>query len=164
MNIDKILASMNQNNCQFILIGGMNFMLRHQPILTYDVDLWIEDIPKNRQRCEDALRDLQTEWGPTESSWGPVSKLPRGWLDRQEVFCMSCAFGALDVFRSVAGLDDWQACQARAILETTGSGQKYFGLSDDDMLLCQLALAAGEQKLERIQALRAAIKQRTTRP
>ena len=50
MNIDEILATMNRHGCQFLLIGGMNFMLRHQPILTYDVDLWVEDSDENRRR------------------------------------------------------------------------------------------------------------------
>jgi hypothetical protein len=60
----------------------------------------------------------------------------------------------------VAGLDDWQECRLRAVHEATSSGIKYFGLSDEDMLRCQLALAEPERKADRIRVLQIAIQQR----
>ena len=160
MNVDEILATMNRHGCQFLLIGGMNFMLRHQPILTYDVDLWIEDTADNRRRCELALTELNAQWGATDKSWGPVATLPAGWLDAQFVYCLTCPQGALDIFRQVAGLDNWQACWSKSVLESTAANIEYRGLSDDDMLRCQMALAEGLQKPERIRVLREAIEQR----
>ena len=160
MGIDEILGTMNRHGCRFLLIGGMNFMLRHQPILTYDVDLWIEDSPENRRRCELALCDLQAEWGTTDEDWGPVSRIAADWLGRQHVYSLISPFGALDIFRSVAGLDPWNSCWHRAVAESTSSGTAYHGLSDEDMLQCQLALSEGEQKYERIRALRDAIARR----
>jgi hypothetical protein len=68
--------------------------------------------------------------------------------------------GALDIFRRVAGLDDWQACRQNALGSSTKNGTPYPGLSDDDMLLCQLALSEGEQKKERIRALKDALENR----
>jgi hypothetical protein len=160
VNVDEILMTMNRLGCRFLLIGGMNFMLRHEPILTYDVDLWIEDREDNRCCCELALLELGAEWGATEDVWGPVSGLESGWLDRQHVFSLITPHGAIDIFRSVFGLDDWQACWQRATSETTASGVEYRGLSDEDMLQCQLALSEGEQKQDRIRALRDAIDKR----
>jgi hypothetical protein len=157
MNIDEIIRAMNRHGCRFLLIGGVNFMLRHQPILTYDVDLWIEDSEENRRHCEQALLELKAEWGATDASWGSVSRLGDGWLDSQHVYSLLTAHGAVDIFRSVAGLDDWQACWQRAKSESTQAGETYRGLADEDMLECQLALAEGLQKQERIRALRAAI-------
>ena len=58
MNVDQILRAFNETQVEYILIGGMNFLLRHAPILTFDVDLWIDDTPENRARCEAALRWL----------------------------------------------------------------------------------------------------------
>lgn len=160
MNLDEILATMNRYDCRFLLIGGMNFMLRHQPILTYDVDLWIEDSADNRRRCEAALSELGAEWGATDDEWGPVSELMSGWLDRQHVFSMTTPYAALDIFRTVAGLDDWQICSERASTESTSAGTPYRGLSDEDMLRCQLVLSESEQKKERMRALRDAIGRR----
>lgn len=157
VNIDVILSTMKRHGCRFLVIGGMNFMLRHQPVLTYDVDLWIEDREENRRRCEEALSDLGAEWGETESDWGPVSRLQPGWLDRQHVYCLITPHGAVDIFRSVVGLDDWQSSGQHAVAEVTALGTNYLGLSDEDMLRCQLALSVAEQKQDRIRVLRDAI-------
>ena len=63
---------MNRHGVRFLLIGGMNFMLRHEPVLTFDIDLWIEDTEANRRNCETAIVELETTWGPTDDTWQPV--------------------------------------------------------------------------------------------
>ena len=60
----------------------------------------------------------------------------------------------LDIFRSVPGLGSWQDCRSRGIRGTTEAGTPFFGISDSDMLECQLALTPGLQKLDRIRYLR----------
>lgn len=154
MNVDQILGTFNQESVAYILVGGMNFLLRHAPILTYDVDLWIEDTRENLARCEKGLAQLDAEWGPTEAEWGPVSQIPAGWLGRQGVFCLTSPFGAIDVFRSLKGLSSWSDAKRRAHPEKTSSGISYLGLSDQDMLDCQLALPEGQRKTQRIEMLR----------
>jgi hypothetical protein len=89
MNVDHILNTLNQHGVSYLLIGGMNFLLRHLPLSTYDVDVWIEDRFDNRRRCETALAALDAEWGRTDADWGPVAKLPAGWLDQQGVFSLN---------------------------------------------------------------------------
>ena len=157
MNVDRILATMHDQGVRCLLIGGMNFLLRHEPVLTYDVDLWIEDTEENRRRCERALASLDAAWGATEAEWKPVAELPTGWLSRQPVFALTTAHGAVDIFRSLAGLSDWQASFADAPLECTAAGTPYRGLSDRDMLRCQEALDPSECKLERVRKLREAL-------
>ena len=34
MNIDAVLSKLNERQVAYLLIGGVNFMLRHQPINT----------------------------------------------------------------------------------------------------------------------------------
>ena len=104
MDIDFIFRAMNCQQVDYLLIGGMNYMLRHEPVLTFDVDLWIDDTPENRKRCDLALRDLRAEWGETEQRWAPVSNLPEDWLGRQTIFCLTSPHGAIDIFRHVLGL------------------------------------------------------------
>lgn len=157
MNVDRILIAMNEESVRFLLIGGMNFLLRHEPVLTYDVDLWIEDTEENRRRCEKALAALDAAWGQTETDWKPVSQLPSGWLDRQPVFAFTTAHGAVDVFRRIAGLPDWAESWANALPERTAAGTPYRGLSDHDMLRCQEALAPADRKRDRMRRLRRAI-------
>jgi hypothetical protein len=157
MNVDRILETFNRGRVAYILIGGINFLLRHAPLLTYDVDLWIEDSPENLDRCEKALCDLQAEWGASEHDWGPVANKRAGWLRQQAVFCLTSPSGAIDVFRSVKGLEAFAACRARAQTGRTASGVPYVGLCDEDMLKCQLALPEPERDQKRIRLLRKAI-------
>lgn len=153
MNVDTILGTLNRNGVDYLLIGGMNFLLRHQPVLTFDVDVWIEDTAANRSCCQQALIDLQASWGPTESDWGPVAQFTGDWLERRGVYCLITAAGPLDVFRAVTGLPAWSVCASRALAAQTPAGVAYRGLSDADMLACQLALDESVRKLDRIRTL-----------
>ena len=146
MNIDNILREFNDNQVAYILIGGMNFLLRHAPILTFDIDIWIEDSAENRDRCEKALGSLDAEWGATDDDWGAVTAKPPGWLLRQMVFCLTSPSGSIDVFRAVKGLESWALCRNRAYPGKTSQGVPYWGLSDEDMLRSQTALDQSEQK------------------
>ena len=139
MNIDEILKTFNNRDAEYILIGGMNFMIRHLPVLTFDVDLWVKDSPDNRLRCERALVKLDAEWGATDNDWRPVKEYRPGWLERQCVFFLSTPHGAVDVFRNVMGLESWQDCQTRAVSCKTAAGVAFMALSDEDMLACQYA-------------------------
>lgn len=156
MSVDAILAMMNRFQVQFLLIGGMNFALQHLPVLTFDVDLWIEDTPANRQRCHLALSELQAEWGKDDQDWKRVAERTQAdWLVGQAVFCLASPDGAVDIFREVPGLTDWQSAFDRSAEHTTDAGVPYRGISDADMLACQLALPQAQRKHERIRYLRA---------
>jgi len=159
MNVDEILQALNQEQVDYLLIGGMNFLLRHLPELTWDVDIWVKDDAENLARLNRALGLLGAAWGRTETEWGPVSADSR-WLTSQEVFCLTTAHGALDVFRDVRGLEGhYLDCQRRGIRTQTAGGIQFTGLSDEDMLACQEALPVEERKERRIQVLREAIRQ-----
>ncbi len=157
MNVDQILETMNTHRVGYLLIGGMNFLLRHAPVLTYDVDLWIDDTEENRDRCEQALAALQAEWGASEKDWGAVADKPPGWLARQAVFCLTSPHGAIDIFRSLKGLGSWRESRAAAQPGTTAAGAAYLGLSDEEMLKCQMALPESSRNPERIRTLREAL-------
>ena len=157
MDIDHILAVFNRQEVRYLLIGGVNFLLRHKPVLTFDVDFWIEDSDGNRRCCELALAELDCEWGRTDEAWGPVARMPAGWMSQQAIYCLSSPHGAIDVFRHVHGLSDWQGCLAKSVAGRTAAGTAYRGLSDEDMLRCQLSLDPTSQKVDRIRDLREAL-------
>ncbi len=159
INVDHVLCELNGHEVAYLLIGGMNFLLRHAPIVTFDVDVWIEDSGENLDRCERALAALQAEWGEGDDDWGAVADKKPGWLRRQGLFCLTSPYGSIDVFRAVSGLESWGDCRGRAYQSETAAGTAYYGLCDEDMLRSQTALDAGEQKLQRIQALQAALNQ-----
>ena len=159
MNVDEILRTLSQEQVDYLLIGGMNFLLRHLPELTWDVDIWVKDDAENLARLNRALCLLGAGWGRTEAEWGPVAADSR-WLATQEVFCLTTAHGALDVFRDVRGLEGrYLDCKDRGVRARTAAGIEFTGLSDEDMLACQEALPVEERKERRIQVLREAIQQ-----
>ncbi|MBN2506867.1 MAG: hypothetical protein JXQ71_09255 [Verrucomicrobia bacterium] len=82
-----------------------------------------------------------------------MAQLPAGWLERQMVFCLTSPCGPIDIFRVVRGLPDGHAAAQRAFRSQTAAGVHYRGLSDEDMLACQLALDEHERKPERIRFL-----------
>lgn len=157
MNVDRILQALNDSGVDYLLIGGMNFLLRHLPELTFDVDIWVRDDAENLSRLNGSLQRLGAAWGRTEAEWRPIGDDWR-WLQSQGVFCLTTAHGALDVFRDVRGLEgQYRECKARGISTATASGVPFTGLSDRDMLTCQEALPAEQRKVRRIEVLREAI-------
>lgn len=157
MNVDRILTGLNGAGVDYILIGGMNFLLRHLPELTFDVDVWVADTPENLELVNRALRALGAEWGPTEEEWAPVPARP-DWLAQQGVFCLTTAHGALDIFREVRGLEERYAeCKGASVKAETGAGIPFHGLSDRHMLECQLALPESERKQNRVEVLKRAL-------
>jgi hypothetical protein len=138
----------------------MNFLLRHLPELTFDVDIWVLDDAQNLARLNRVLQTLEAAWGATEKEWRPIGGDWR-WLQRQGCFYLTTAFGALDIFREVRGLEGrYLECQAGAVPSNTASSIPYLALSDEHMLACQESLPPAEQKQHRMQVLRKAIQHR----
>jgi hypothetical protein len=154
VNADAILEVFSKRGVDAILIGGMNFLIQHQSTaLTYDVDLWVEDTEANLSKTAEALRELGARWGRDDASWGPI---PEGfaWLRRQNIYCLTSAHGAIDIFREVRGLEgQWAACRARCADAKTATGIPFISLSDRDMISCQMALPEGERRIERVRYL-----------
>jgi hypothetical protein len=157
MNVDQILQALNDEQVDYLLIGGMNFLIRHLPELTFDVDVWVRDDAENLSRLNRGLQRLGAAWGRTESEWRPVSDDWR-WLQTQAVFCLTTQAGAVDVFRDVAGLEgQYGLCKQRGVPTRTAAGVSFVGLSDRDMLTCQEALPVGQRKVRRMEILREAL-------
>lgn len=160
MNVDRILEALNHREVDYLLIGGINFLLRHKPLLTYDVDVWVRDDAANLASLNRALKALGAGWGKTEKTWGVVPDDP-SWLRQQGVFCLTTDQGALDIFREVLGLEGrYDECKREAGKEFTASGVAYLGLSDRHMLLAEQALDPGNQRTDRIETLKEAIAKR----
>ncbi len=43
MNVDRVLETLNTHRVAYLLVGGVNFLLSHEPRLTYDIDVWLDD-------------------------------------------------------------------------------------------------------------------------
>lgn len=157
LDIEAILTAFNEAGVRYLLIGGVNFALRHDYVITVDIDFWVEDTEENLSRTNGALRGLKAEWGPTETDWKIVPE-DSAWLKRQSAFCLTTPLGPVDIFRAVKGLEDFEVCFKRSSVSITPRGIKFQSLSDEDMLRCQEALDVASQKLDRMRTLRNALK------
>jgi hypothetical protein len=156
-DLDRILRAFNAAQVRYLLIGGVNFSIRHIAYATYDVDLWVADTEQNLRATQDALTELGAEWGPTEDSWKSVPN-DFHWLQSQQCFCMTTEAGALDIFRDVFGLEGrFDECHARAVATRTPDRTPFMSLADEDMLRCQESLPPGHRDERRIQYLRATL-------
>ncbi len=134
MNVDEILRVLSDEQVDYLLIGGMNFLLRHLPELTFDVDIWVRDEAENLERLNRALGVLGAAWGEAENDWRPVPEQGH-WLQRQGCYCLTTEHGALDVFRDVRGLEGrYDECKVAGLYSKTSSGVPYHALSDEHML------------------------------
>ena len=132
-------------------------MLFHRPVLTFDVDILVEDKKDNLSKLNEALRDMKAEWGKTENAWREISVDPQ-WLETQPLFCVTTRYGPLDIFRDVPGLENkFEECWNQGREGKTASGITFKGLSDYHMLECQLALKPRDQKPDRIKMLQDAL-------
>jgi hypothetical protein len=157
MNVDSILSTFNECGADYILIGGMNFFLVHQPVVTMDVDLWIADNDGNYRAVHRALVSLGAEisfdakgdaWRQLQADESPL------WLRRQAVFCLFTPHGPLDIFRHVPGLEDgFEALRDQCPIRHTPSAIPFRSLSDELMIRCQLALPEPIRKIDRMRAL-----------
>lgn len=157
MNVDLILSTFNERGADYILIGGMNFLLHHEPVTTFDVDRWGADTDMNLAAVHAALGALQAEvsFSPKGDDWRPVSSLGLPvWLRRAPLFCRVSPHGAIAVFRTVKGLEvGYEACRPQCPRRQTPTGVPYRSLSDELMIRCQLALPEAEQKKDRLRKL-----------
>lgn len=160
MDVEHILRTLNSHGVEYILVGGMNFLLNHTGPLSYELGLFINDTTPNRIELNFALQELGCEWGPGSDHWKAVPGDPQ-WLERQPVYCLTSPHGAIDIFRAVKGLEDgFDACKARAELRSMQDGEMYYSLSDEDMLRSQLALPETEIHKDRIETLKKSIEKR----
>lgn len=157
MNVDLILSTFNEQGTDYVLIGGMNFFLVHEPVSTFDVDLWVADEEANLRAVHLALSKLSAEvsFDPKGESWRLISQLPDWtWLRRAPLFCLNSPHGAIDVFRHVRGLEaGYDALRSSCPPRQTPSGVPFRSLSDALMIECQLALGESERKRDRLRAL-----------
>ncbi len=157
MNVDLVLATFNARSAQYILIGGMNFFIVHQPVTTFDVDLWVNDTDPNLGAVHAALVDLEAEvsFSPKGDDWRLISGLSSpGWLRRAPVFCLNSPHAPIDIFRFVPGLEEGFAqLEPRCPMRQTPTSVPFRSLSDELMIRCQLALPEAERKQDRLRAL-----------
>lgn len=160
MNPSRVFNALRDHAVSYLLIGGLNFAMNHRPdYLTYDIDLFVEDVPENLAKLNQTLKYLEATWGPNDASWGPIPDDQGRWLCGQACFCLLTSAGPVDIFRCVQGLEGrYQECYNASLERRTAEGVVYRSLSDRHMLDCQMALNENDRKLDRVRHLRNILK------
>jgi hypothetical protein len=144
---------LNEHAVSYLLIGGLNYFLRHRPVSTQDIDVFVDSSRDNLTRCETALAALGAQWGRVDAEWTLTSEKPAGWLSGQSVFCLLTPHAPLDIFFSVPGITSFAAAAANAVTIVTNDGTKVQCISTEDLLACQLALPENLRRLDRVRHL-----------
>ncbi len=137
----------------YLLVGGLNFYLSHQPVSTQDIDFLIRDTQENRDACEAALIEMAAQWGRTDEDWSPVQNKSKGWLNEQTVFCTLTMYGPVDVFRQISGIPDYDDAKNRSVTQVV-KGVPIHLISPEDLLNCQLAISEHDRRHDRVRYLR----------
>ena len=58
MSYKKIFETLNKKNVKYLIVGGLAVNLYGVPRLTYDLDIIVENNPKNYERLIEALKQL----------------------------------------------------------------------------------------------------------
>lgn len=154
LEFERLFRVLNENQVEFILIGGMNYFLHFRPVTTQDIDIWISPTLENIARCELAMNLIEAEWGRNDTDWGPTFEKPPGWLQSQNVYCLLTSCGMVDIFKRVLGLAPFKTCWDRAESICLKESIFYRSLSAKDMLACQLAIPEENRRNERVAHLR----------
>ncbi len=155
LNFDyqTVFRVLNEHSVRYLLIGGLNYFLRHKPVTTQDIDVLVDTTGDNLTRCEGALSALHAEWGRVDAEWTLTSQKPAGWLSGQAVFCLLTPQAPLDVFLSVPGIPSFAKADANSVNIATNDGIQVRCLSTEDLLACQLALPENMRRLDRVRHL-----------
>ncbi len=148
-----VFRVLNENAVHYLLIGGLNYFLRHKPVSTQDIDVFVEPSRDNLSRCETALSALHAQWGRDDADWKLTSEKPGGWLSGQAVFCLLTPQAPLDIFLSVPGISSFAEADANAASIITNDGTKVRCISTEHLLACQLALPESLRRLDRVRHL-----------
>ena len=57
-NVQQFLKSLNSNEVRYMLVGGMATIYHGHVRSTMDLDLWIQDTPKNKKKLVSSLKDM----------------------------------------------------------------------------------------------------------
>src|SRR5579862_1431872 len=85
MDVERILRTLSQHGVDYILIGGMNFLINHSGPLTYDVDVFVRDTPENLRELNFALQELACEWGAGRKTGSACPTIRAGWKRRRSI-------------------------------------------------------------------------------
>jgi hypothetical protein len=94
-DFSALLRAFNQENVDYLLIGGRAVSFHDQPRYTKDYDIWIRSTPENAER---AFRALAKFGAPLEGV------TPADLIDPESYYAMGIPPNRIDVLNSIGGI------------------------------------------------------------
>lgn len=130
-NPAEIVRILNEENVDYVLIGGLAATLYGCPEQTFDLDILFEDSESNRLKLVKALHRVGAQWDE------PITT---ALLSRQPLFALNSPLGDVDIFRAIPGLASFAAAKERARVFQL-QGQHLHALSLADLIASKEAAA-----------------------
>lgn len=147
-----IVATLNEFDVRFTVIGAVAGIALGLQRLTRDLDILIEPSAQNCRRTIAALADLHAEeFHPATKKWVRVhSRAQPRWLLKEPRFFDSDA-GGIDICNGIEGVPDWDTAH-RGSTEIDAFDQRFRVLDKDTFIRSKLA-AGREKDLEDVAEL-----------
>ena len=158
-NDQDLLLRLQQQNVEFVIIGGVCSVLHGVSLLTQDLDICCRFTPDNLRKIEAAVKDLHPRHRLA------ANKIPLELTDelcaRLNNLYLQTDFGTLDCVGDVAGIGDYDKCLQRSMVHEMSYGQ--FRILDLDAIIAAKEAVARDKDMAAVKQLRA-IKEKLSAP
>ncbi len=146
-DLKELLSILNDNEVQYLVVGGYAVSLYAQPRATKDLDILIKPDAKNAAALHAALKKFGA---PLEGM------KPEDFIERGKFFRMGAPPVMVDILPEISGVDFDRAWQRRfKVTIDAKTGLKAQFISDADLIVAKLA-AGRPQDLADVDAIRKA--------
>ncbi|HET6937430.1 MAG TPA: hypothetical protein VFI19_02445 [Nocardioides sp.] len=130
-DFDRIIATLNDHDVQFVVIGGLAAIAQGSPFPTEDVDITPEESRANLQRLSDALRSLDARARTDAVPDGLPFDHDGESLGAAGVWNLVTPHGWIDISIRPSGTNGFQDLIANAVdLEVMGVSVRVASLAD----------------------------------
>ena len=158
-NDQDLLLRLQQQNVEFVIIGGVCSVLHGVSLITQDLDICCRFTPENLRRIEAAVKDLHPRHRLA------ANKIPVELTDelcaRLKNLYLQTDLGIVDCLGDVAGIGDYEVCLRRSIVHEMSYGQ--FRVLDLDAIIAAKEAVARDKDIAAVKQLRA-IKEKLPKP
>lgn len=150
MNADfkDLLKALNQQNAEYLVVGGWAVIEYTEPRYTKDLDVWVNPTRENAARVFQALRDFGA----------PLTSVNvEDFYDRTTIYQVGVAPIRVDVLKAIDGLEFEQAWANRVSIDCDGI-MAWF-ISMEDLLIAKRTAGRPQDRID-AKNLRFAIKQK----
>lgn len=155
-NDKALLLRLQEQQVEFVIIGGFCGVLHGVSLVTLDLDICCRFAPENLRRIEAAVKDLHPRHRLT------ANKLPLELTDelcaRLKSMYLQTDLGALDCLGEVLGVGDFEACWRSSVVHEMSYGR--FRILNLDAIIAAKEAVGRDKDKAAVKQLRAILERR----